>query len=93
MVSVVRMVTVVRVVRVIIVMRAWKRISNKPAEINQFIAVIERPDARDVHGVALVVPRVDGVGAAGDGIDLDGHPVELIELLGVGVHCLKHLLL
>lgn len=55
--------------------------------------MIERTDTRDVHGVSLIVPRVDGMGAARYGVDLDGPPVELVELHGVEVHSLQHLLL
>ena len=39
------------------------------------------------------MPRVDGMGAARYGVDLDGPPVELVELHGVEVHSLQHLLL
>ena len=55
--------------------------------------MIERSDTWDVHGVPFIVPRIDGMGAARYGVDLDGLPVELVELHGVEVHSLQHLLL
>ena len=55
--------------------------------------MIQRADTRDVHGVPFIVPRVDGMRAARYSVDLDWLPVEFVELHGVEVHSLQHLLL
>ncbi len=55
--------------------------------------MVERGHTRNVHGVTLVMPGVGGVGAACDGVDLHGLPVPLVEVYGVVVHRLQHLLL
>lgn len=61
-----------------------------PAEVLQLLAVVERPSAGGVHGVALIVPAVGAVLGPRNGIDLDGQAVEGPELGGVVPHRLQH---
>ncbi len=64
-----------------------------PAKIHEVVAMGKRRDTRDVHGVPLIVPRVGRMRTSGDRVDLDGLSVTLIEVDGVVVHRLQHLLL
>ena len=64
-----------------------------PAKIDEVVAMGKRRDTRDVHGVSLIVPRVGRMRTSRDRIDLDGYSVTLIEVDGVVIHRLQHLLL
>ncbi len=55
--------------------------------------MVKWSDTRHIHGVPLIVPGVDGVGASRNGVDLDGFPDDLLEVHGVIVHRFEHLLL